>query len=183
MRSLSVLLLAPPRGAAASASLPSTGSSASEFPGFPGTMKACDFLGPSRRASLSCAWRYHPVRLSSSLPRGPTPAGGLELWAWQLRANGYGLEIRRTSQVPGEPWCVYALFSDPGGISTTRPYGGLTRPPTWQNRGLPAGEAISGLHSTASALAVYASRRTLLAATPDSLPAAGQALRDGIGYP
>src|SRR5207244_3595047 len=37
-----------------------------------------------RPASLSprlvaFAWRYLPVRLSSSLPHGPTPAGGLEL--------------------------------------------------------------------------------------------------------
>jgi len=75
------------------------------------------------------------------------------------------------------------VFWDPGGTRATRPKGGLTRPPEWRNRRLPAGEAISGLNGTAWALAVYASPRPLLTATQDSLPAAGQALPGGIGYP
>jgi hypothetical protein len=80
---------------------------------------------------------------------------------------------RRASQVPGEPSCAYAMFLDPGGIGTTRPYSGPTRPPIRQSRRLPAGEAISGLNSTASALTVYASQWPLLTPTQDSLPAAG----------
>ena len=94
-------------------------------------MKACDFLGPSHRTSFSFARRYQ------ALGR---------------------LEIRRTSPFPGEPSWTLAVFSDPGGTRTTRPpYGGRARPPTWQRLRLPAGEAISGLDSTALALAVYAS--------------------------
>ena len=42
---------------------------------------------------------------------------------------------------------------------------------------------LSRLNSTALALAVYASQWSLLAPTQDSLPAAGQALPGGIGYP
>ena len=42
---------------------------------------------------------------------------------------------------------------------------------------------ISGLNRTASDLAVYASQGWSPPTTQDSLPAAGQALPDGIGYP
>jgi hypothetical protein len=44
---------------------PSPGSPRYRFPCFCGTMRVCDFLGPSHRASLSFAWWYHPVRLLS----------------------------------------------------------------------------------------------------------------------
>ena len=42
---------------------------------------------------------------------------------------------------------------------------------------------ISGLNHTAFDLAVYASQWRSPAPTQDSLPAAGPALPDGIGYP
>ena len=42
---------------------------------------------------------------------------------------------------------------------------------------------ISGLNHTAFDLAVYASQWKSPATTQDSLPAAGPALPDGIGYP
>jgi hypothetical protein len=42
---------------------------------------------------------------------------------------------------------------------------------------------ISGLNHTAFDLAVYASQGRSPATTQDSLPAAGPALPDGIGYP
>jgi hypothetical protein len=44
-------------------------------------------------------------------------------------------------------------------------------------------EDISGLNHTAFDLAVYASRWRSPATAQDSLPAAGPALPDGIGYP
>ena len=44
--------------------LPSPGSPRYRFPCFIGTMEMCDSLRPSRRASLSFAWRYHVPRLS-----------------------------------------------------------------------------------------------------------------------
>src|SRR5258707_13848886 len=57
-----------------------------------------------------------------------------------------------------------------------------TAPRTAYGEGSPR-EVISGLHHTASALAVYASLCGFRRTTQDSLLAAGQALPDGIGYP
>jgi hypothetical protein len=58
-----------------------------------------------------------------------------------------------------------------------------TRPPLFKRRRLPATINISGLNGTASTRAVYASPAASLQRTQDSLPAVGQTLRDGIGYP
>ena len=60
-------------------SLPSPGSPRSRFPCFTGTMKMCDSLPASRRASLCFAWRYHALRLSlrSRSPERTTASLGL----------------------------------------------------------------------------------------------------------
>ena len=86
-----------------------------EFPCFHGTMKMCDSLRPSRRASLPslgdtmcCACRFAPVG-----PERQTAGPGFVL---PVPAAGMiHMETTRVSQVPGEPCCAYALFSDPGG--------------------------------------------------------------------
>jgi hypothetical protein len=44
----------------------------------------------------------------------------------------------RASQVPGEPWCAYALFSDPGGTAAAGRYAASAWPPHIQRRRLPA---------------------------------------------
>ena len=90
------------------------------------------------------------------------------------------LETIRVSQVPGAPWCVYALFFDPGGTEPP----GLTvirrGPRDVQDEGSPRVNQISGLNGTALTLAVYASQWLLPAPTQDSLPAAGQLYRVGL---
>src|SRR5260370_32935454 len=53
-------------------------------------------------------------------------------------------ETSRVSQVPGEPWCTYAVFFDPGGTSVPGPYGTLTRPPDRPSPRLAAGKAPRG---------------------------------------
>src|SRR5260370_13425059 len=53
-------------------------------------------------------------------------------------------ETSRVSQVPGEPWCTYAVFFDPGGTSVPGPYGTLTRPPDRPSRRLAAGKTSRG---------------------------------------
>ena len=63
---------------------------------------------------VAFAWRYHPERLCSSLPLGPTPAGGLGLSGLAAPRQHFRTGGHRISQVPGEPYCAYALFSDPG---------------------------------------------------------------------
>src|SRR5262249_25371173 len=69
-----------------------------------------------------------PLRLFSSLPSGPTPAWGQGYADAATPTPPCGWS-RRASQVPGEPSCAYAMFSDPGGTRATRPYGAPTRPP------------------------------------------------------
>jgi hypothetical protein len=83
----------------------------------------------------------------------------------------------------GAPCVPTPCSQTPAGPVPPGQYGGLTRPTRCQHRRLPAGKSISGLNSTALARAVYASSLPLLAATEDSLPAAGPALPGGIGYP
>ena len=84
---------------------------------------------------------------------------------------------------PGEPSCPSALFSDPGRTRTPGPYGVSTRPPRLTTTKAPDDYPVSGLNHTALVLAVYASQRRSPVPTQDSLPAAGQALPGGIGYP
>ena len=55
--------------------------------------------------------------------------------------------------------------------------------PQFRLRRLPRYTLLSGLDHTACQLPVYASSRTLPHATQHSVPAAGQALPGGIGYP
>jgi len=74
------------------------------------------------------------------------------------------------------------VLYDPGRTDTSGPYDVPTRPPSRPCRRL-SRVVLSRLNSTALALAVYASQWSLLAPTQDSLPAAGQALPGGIGYP
>src|SRR5262249_845105 len=57
-----------------------------------------------------------------------------------------------------------------------------TRPPLPVTAWAPTTMRISGLNRTAGALAVYASQSGSLRYWQDSLPAAGQALPDRIGY-
>jgi hypothetical protein len=100
----------------ASIPLPSAGFPRYRFPFVNGTMGMCDFLRPFRRTSLSFVWRYHALRLSfrSCRPKAPDRRPGMRD---PVPSTGHGrMETFRTSQVPGEPSCVYALFSDPGGI-------------------------------------------------------------------
>lgn len=89
----------------------------------------------------------------------------------------------RTSQVPGEPLCAYALFSDPGGTERTRPIRCSGTAPARNTTKAPSDAVISGLNRTALALAVYASQCGSHRPTQDSLLVAGQALPGGIDYP
>ena len=179
-------IMAPPEGSATRCSLFSPGSPRARFPCFTDTMEHSDFLGPFRRASLSFAWRYHVSRspFRSSQPERWLKAGSSVSRSPQPASARGGV---RTSQVPGDSLCAYALFSDPGGTDTSGRREVPTRPPLRKRRRLPTTMRISGLHSTALALAVYASpgvlTQRLLHRTQDSLPVASQALRGGIDYP
>jgi len=77
---------------------------------------------------------------------------------------------------------TYAVFFDAGRIDTPGLYDVSTRSPGCPRR-RPPRVKLSRLNSTALALAVHASQWPSLTPTQDSLPAAGQALPRGIGYP
>jgi hypothetical protein len=175
----------PPHGSLTSISLPSPGSPRYRFPCFIGTMKMCDSQRPSHRASFPSLGdtRRRACRFAPSGPERTTAGLG-----FVIRSPTPDHDTWRRSgppKVPGEPECAYALFSDPGepDVTATRPLRQVgTAPRTAYGEGSPR-EVISGLHHTASALAVYASQCGFRRPTQDSLLAAGQALPDGIGYP
>jgi len=95
------------------------------------------------------------------------------------------METARSPKFPGNPHDHSPCSSDPG---VTRHAGGskcrecLTRPPR-ASKTRAHDKEISRLNHIAFDLAVYASQRKSPATTQDSLPAAGPALPDGIGYP
>jgi len=126
-------------------------------------MRRSDFLPSIPPRFVAFAWQYHLVRLCSSLPLGPTPTKGPGAFGTgnpnaRLKDGDDG-----TSQVPGKPFCVYALFSDPGRTDASGRCDAPTWPPHPLRRRLAATTLISGLNRTASTLAVYAS--------PDGSPA------------
>jgi hypothetical protein len=175
----------PPNDSMTRRPLPSTGSSWGEFPRFAGTTRRSDSLRtfPPPFVFLRLAVPF-PVRLLSSLPSGPTPTrepGALGLAAPRQLFREWS---RRVSQVPGQLSRTYARVLDPGGTDMPGQYGMPTRPPDCNTPRAPATTMISGLDVRASVLAVYASWcGSPHRCTQDSLPAAGQLCRVGLGYP
>jgi hypothetical protein len=110
---------------------------------------------------VAFAWRYHPSRLRSSLPPGPTPAGGPELSGVAAPRHRFRNGNDRASQVPEESSCAYALLYDPGGTDRPGPTALSVLPPLCPRRRLPQQKVLSRLNHTAFALAVYASRYPL----------------------
>jgi len=162
--------------------LPSPGSPRYRFPCFDGTMKMCDSLRPSHRASLPslgdtrrCVCRFAP-----SGPERQTAGQGFVIRSPLPDEDAW----RRSGppKVPGEPACVYALFSDPGGPAYQANYSTQTRPPRIVLRRL-SREVISGLNRTASTLAVYASSSGSPAQDARLASGCWPALPGGIGYP
>ncbi len=103
-------------------SLPSTGSPQVRFPGFTGTMKECDSPPSVSPRFVSFAWRYHPVRLCSSLPQVRRRLGAWSFRVWQPPANFYRMclcpVLRPRQDLPTRPsrWfgTAPALANDEG---------------------------------------------------------------------
>ena len=122
-----------------------------------------------------------PVRLCSLRSARRRPAA----WSFAVRQPRAHLRIGngRVSQVPGEPCCAYALLSDPGRTNAPGPKGAPARPPPGRRRRLPRGGVFRGSITRPWHWLSTLRRTDCSATTQDSLPAAGQALRGGIGYP
>ena len=130
---------------------------------------------------VAFAWRYHALLPVASLPA---------VQAARPRARGSSpvpfyrevtrMEAFRTSQVPGEPLCSCAVFSDPGGTDASGAWTSSVQPPLCPQRRLPRQPTFRG-----SMARPQNSLCTLRAAgcpanTQHSLPAAGQLCRVGL---
>ena len=151
------------------------------FPCFDGTMKCSDSLPPFPPHFVSFAWRYHPLRLSSSLLPSPTPTWGRGVLGLATPTRPVHKEMETTGppKFLGNP-----LVPTPCSWTPARPtYQAITvvrhGPRAYNDEGSPR-EVISGLDRTASALAVYASPRGSPHRTQDSLLAAGQLYQTGL---
>ena len=101
------------------------------------------------------------MRLSSLLPsirRRPKGRGAFGAGCSDQSASLKAGKVR-ASQVPGKPFRVFALFSDPGGTVMPGPAARRRGPRLVNNEGSPL-VVISGLYRTASTHAVYASQRS-----------------------
>jgi hypothetical protein len=125
-----------------------------------------------------------PRRLCS-LRSGPTTA------AWGPGPSGLAVPVRqrlsrwsrRASQVPGEPCCAYAVFFDPGETDSARPLRRVGAAPVSMQAKGSRGYCSRGSIARPEHWLSTLRRVGLPTATQDSLPAAGQALPGGIGYP
>jgi hypothetical protein len=131
----------PSNGSATRRLLPSPGSPRVGFAGFRGTMRRSDSLPPSRRASLCFAWRYHEVRRWFA-PAGPARATDRPGLGDPVPRPDMARGERRASQVPGGPWCAYAVFSDPGRTGHPSPWRGADAAPVLSKTKAPAGNTL-----------------------------------------
>jgi hypothetical protein len=107
--------------------------------------------------SVAFAWRYQALRPSFRSLRPRRPAAGQGFVYPVPPAGSCRLETIRTSQVPGEPLCPYAVFFDPGRTGSTRPFRCAGAAPAMSTTKAPTTKNLSRLCSTALRLAVYAS--------------------------
>jgi hypothetical protein len=163
----------------ADASLPSTGSSGASSPASTVLSKRYDFLPPLPPHFVAFAWRYlgctRAVCSSGGRVRRQRPGVGHPVApAGMYRGND------RSSQVPGEPrLSVCPCSVDSGGTVRARPLRRDSVALGIRKAKAPT-KGLSKLNSMAFGLAVYASQCRLPHTTQDSLPAAGQALPDGL---
>jgi len=157
--------LLPGHGPATRRPLPSTGSPRHGFPGFTGTMERSDSRPSFPSHFVSFARRLLPRAPVFVTPTKPDAGLGPGVFGsgHPSAACGYRGGDGRASQVPGEPSCAYALFSDPGRSGRGRSLHRAAVAPARSTTKATHESVISGLNRTALALAVYASPAGLLA--------------------
>jgi hypothetical protein len=174
----------PPTVPSLDALLPSTGSPGHGFSCFNGTIGALR-LPAVHPAALRFLRLAVPALQARFVPIGV--ACDAEGQGFSLTRPGYPYPAShwRRQGLPrswGTPTVPLPCSSTPAGPSASGQYDATARPPLEPRRGLPQGDfrgSITRLRHSLSTL-----RRTdCSATTQDSLPAAGQALPDGLGYP
>ena len=143
---------------------------------YQGTVTSCR---PSRRTSLPSLGGTTVAR-HRSLPPDPVRPGRPGV-VCPVSPAGNCRGDDRISQVPGEPpLSVCACSSTPAGLLAPDHLRSSSMAPATETTKAPAMTTLSKLNSMAFGLAVYASPGLLPHPTQDSLPAAGQALPDGL---
>jgi hypothetical protein len=163
----------------ADASLPSTGSSEASSPASAVLSRRYDFLPPIPPHFVAFAWRYLARPLVIFAPRrtsAPPRPGVVD----PVSRPGSRGGDDRISQVPGDPrMSVRHVQSTPAGLRAPDHYGVAARPLGSQKQGLPRTvfrRSIAWLSGSLSTLRGTGYPRP----AQDSLPAAGQALLDGL---
>ena len=136
---------------------------------------------PCRPTSLPSQDGYHPVRLCSSLHTSPTPAWGQGCSGQATpRACRYRGGDGRASQVPGGPRLpVCPVQSTPAGPRAPDRYGAAAWPLVCVKQRLPRKVFRRSIARRSGSLPTLR-RVGYPDPTQDSLPAAGQALLDGL---
>jgi hypothetical protein len=163
----------------ADASLPSTGSSGASSPASTVLSRRYDFLPPVPPHFVSFAWRCLRVHSFASLLAGRVRRRGPELLT---RSPGRDLAEEATGSprfLGGPQMSVRHVQSTPAGLRAPDHYGVAARPLGSQKQGLPRKvfrRSIAWLSDSLSTLRGAGYPRP----TQDALPAAGQALLDGL---
>jgi hypothetical protein len=140
-----------------------------------------------RRSDVRTPFLPHFVFLRLAVPArvpvfAPTrPGTGRRPGVLWLATPSHTLRVGdvRTSQVPGEPFCAYALFFDPGRTAHIRPSRCVGMAPAMTTTRTPTMNHAFGAPS--HGLGTRYLRFVLR--TQDTLPVVGQTLRGGIDYP
>ena len=163
----------------ADASLPSTGSSGASSPASAVLSRRYDLLPPVPPHFVSFVGRYLRVHSFSSLPGGRVHRRGPELLT-RSPARELAEEATGSRKFLGNPDCPFAhVPSTPAGLRIPDRYGNAARPLGSQKQGLPRKvfrRSIAWLSDWRSTLRGAGYPRP----AQDSLPAAGQALLDGL---
>ena len=141
-----------------------------------------DFLPPVPRHFVSFARRYHPCACLCS----SRPDAGLEAWGVFGCGTSHGRLWVETTGSPtflGNPNVPLPCSSTPVGSKTPGQYGVSTRPPRRIRRRRPTIHTFRGSMTRLQHSLSTLRRTGHPATTQDSLPAAGQALPGGVGYP
>jgi len=172
-----------PTGLLPGVPLPSTGSFRLPFPRFHGNISTLR-LPAARLAALRCLRLAIPREHSViSLPTPPSVATtGLELVTRYLQPGLLPWRRQDLLRSWGTLMCLCPALR-PRRDRRARPLRHANTAPAATTAKARHIKSLSGLHHTASALAVYASQCRSPDPTQDSLPAVGQTLPDGIDYP
>ena len=162
----------------ADASLPSTGSSGASSPASTVLSKRYDFLPPIPPHFVAFAWRYLSVHSFFSLLGGRVRRRGLEL-VTRCSSREFAEETTGSPKFLGNPNVRLHMFRRRRQDCWHQTITVQQHGPWYRTAKAPT-MGLSTLNSMAFGLAVYASQCRLPDTTQDSLPAAGQALPDGL---